>query len=83
MPAPIPSPSVTEKNPPQDPVAAGAWEGVRNGTVAPPLCPQPDAPSDWMQEDCLYLSVFTPQVSRLGRRSARGGGAAGEQPVGL
>nr|XP_027216595.1 cholinesterase 1-like [Penaeus vannamei]XP_027216596.1 cholinesterase 1-like [Penaeus vannamei] len=48
----------------KDPVAAGAWEGVRNGTVAPPLCPQPDAPSDWMQEDCLYLSVFTPQPNR-------------------
>lgn len=53
-------------------MAAGAWEGVRNGTVAPPLCPQPDAPSDWTHEDCLYLSVYTPQVSRLGKRSARG-----------
>nr|XP_027216597.1 esterase SG1-like [Penaeus vannamei] len=48
----------------KDPLPAGAWEGVRNGTVAPPLCPQPDAPSDWMQEDCLYLSVFTPQPNR-------------------
>ncbi|XP_047488696.1 uncharacterized protein LOC125039021 [Penaeus chinensis] len=48
----------------KDPVAAGAWEGVRNGTVASPLCPQPDAPSDWTQEDCLYLSVYTPQPNR-------------------
>ncbi|XP_063602878.1 juvenile hormone esterase-like [Penaeus indicus] len=47
----------------QDPVAAEAWEGVRDGSVAPPLCPQlTEVDGETAvagQEDCLYLSVYT------------------------
>ncbi|XP_047488867.1 cholinesterase 1-like isoform X2 [Penaeus chinensis] len=47
----------------QDPVAAEAWEGVRDGSVAPPVCPQLTAVDGETavtgQEDCLYLSVYT------------------------
>ncbi|XP_037804893.1 putative inactive carboxylesterase 4 [Penaeus monodon] len=52
----------------RDPRAAGSWAGVRNGSLAPPLCPQVDAtPGEdgeavvIGEEDCLYLNVFTPR----------------------
>ncbi|XP_069973879.1 acylcarnitine hydrolase-like [Penaeus vannamei] len=52
----------------RDPRAAGSWAGVRNGSLAPPLCPQVDAnPGEEGEavvrgeEDCLYLNVFTPR----------------------
>lgn len=51
---------------PQDPVAAEAWEGVRDGSTAPPLCPQLTAVDGETavagEEDCLYLSVYTSRV---------------------
>ncbi|ROT76100.1 putative esterase E4-like [Penaeus vannamei] len=47
----------------QDPVAAEAWAGVRDGSTAPPLCPQLTAVDGETavagEEDCLYLSVYT------------------------
>lgn len=59
---------------PQDPVRAGSWEGVRDGSKMPPPCLQ--VPFDFPvmgitltpeellgDEDCLYLNVFTPKVS--------------------
>nr|XP_053655595.1 LOW QUALITY PROTEIN: juvenile hormone esterase-like [Cherax quadricarinatus] len=52
----------------RDPVAAGAWEGTRDGKVQPPVCPQLDTDSFLEgqvkvkgEEDCLFLNVFTPQ----------------------
>nr|XP_027227009.1 cholinesterase 1-like isoform X1 [Penaeus vannamei] len=45
----------------KDPLPAGAWEGVRNGSVAPPACPQPFYPLK-TSEDCLFLNVFTPRA---------------------
>lgn len=51
---------------PQDPVAAEAWAGVRDGSTAPPLCPQLTAVDGETavagEEDCLYLSVYTSRV---------------------
>ncbi|XP_042887469.1 venom carboxylesterase-6-like [Penaeus japonicus] len=45
----------------EDPVAAGAWEGVRNGSLPPPACPQPLPTAETQKEDCLYLNVYTPR----------------------
>ncbi|XP_037804495.1 venom carboxylesterase-6-like isoform X1 [Penaeus monodon] len=52
----------------KDPVPAKGWEGVRDGSLTPPLCPQVDLPLYHAgkkvirgQEDCLYLNVFTPE----------------------
>ncbi|XP_063599423.1 juvenile hormone esterase-like [Penaeus indicus] len=46
----------------KDPLPAGAWEGVRKGSIAPPACPQPHEffPME-TNEDCLFLNVFTPR----------------------
>ncbi|XP_063595267.1 cholinesterase 2-like [Penaeus indicus] len=48
----------------KDPVPAGKWEGVRNGSAAPPGCPQPMY-TGVTNEDCLFLNVFTPRVNKL------------------
>ncbi|XP_037793387.1 esterase FE4-like [Penaeus monodon] len=45
------------------PVRAGEWEGVRNGSAAPPGCPQPMYVGV-TSEDCLFLNVFTPRVNK-------------------
>ncbi|XP_042887296.1 venom carboxylesterase-6-like [Penaeus japonicus] len=52
----------------RDPVPAEGWEGVRDGSVTPPLCPQLDLALYHAgkkvirgHEDCLYLNVFTPE----------------------
>ena len=47
------------------PVAAAAWEGVRNCTVEPPVCPQTSTGPDGEavvvgDEDCLHLNVYQP-----------------------
>ncbi|ROT66280.1 JHE-like carboxylesterase 1 [Penaeus vannamei] len=52
----------------KDPLPAGAWEGVRNGSVAPPACPQPFYPLK-TSEDCLFLNVFTPRSYKLDYRT--------------
>ncbi|XP_042888719.1 venom carboxylesterase-6-like [Penaeus japonicus] len=52
----------------KDPQPAGAWTGVRNGSLPLPKCPQfgigmfkgEEAVVEG-EEDCLYLSVFTPR----------------------
>lgn len=38
------------------PARAKAWQGVRDGTIAPPVCPQSTTGS----EDCLYLNLYRP-----------------------
>ncbi len=62
------------------------WEGVRDALSLPPSCPQPSArPQGWPQEpsldeDCLYLNVWTPGVDDGGARPVmvwiHGGGYA-------
>ncbi|XP_069974330.1 venom carboxylesterase-6 [Penaeus vannamei] len=54
----------------KDPVPAKGWDGVRDGSLTPPLCPQLDLALYHAgkkvirgQEDCLYLNVFTPKDS--------------------
>ena len=47
------------------PVAAAAWEGVRNCTVEPPVCLQTSTGPDGEavvvgDEDCLHLNVYQP-----------------------
>lgn len=51
----------------QSPQKPDCWDGIRDATVAPPMCVQKDAyyksKSEEMvegQEDCLYLNVFSP-----------------------
>ncbi|ROT81523.1 JHE-like carboxylesterase 1 [Penaeus vannamei] len=53
----------------EDPVPAEGWTGVRDGSAVTPKCPQLSI-STYIsgdrivvegQEDCLYLSVYTPQ----------------------
>ncbi|ROT70812.1 JHE-like carboxylesterase 1 [Penaeus vannamei] len=45
----------------RDPVPAGPWTGVRNGSIASPKCPQLGNSAVEGVEDCLYLSVYTPR----------------------
>ncbi|XP_069939639.1 uncharacterized protein [Cherax quadricarinatus] len=43
----------------RDPVGAGGWTGVRNGSWEPPQCPQLHGNMLLGEEDCLYLNIFT------------------------
>ncbi|XP_047487933.1 putative inactive carboxylesterase 4 [Penaeus chinensis] len=45
----------------RDPVPAGPWAGIRNGSIATPKCPQLGDSVVEGEEDCLYLSVYTPR----------------------
>jgi hypothetical protein len=47
----------------QAPVPAGAWQGELNATVDGSECPQGYIPYYSGDEDCLFLNVYTPQVS--------------------
>lgn len=52
--------------PPQEP---DKWNGIRDAAIAPPECIQMDFLFSKQtpvkgQEDCLYLNVFTPAVSK-------------------
>jgi len=49
----------------QPPVEFEKWEGVRDALIQPPVCLQADPMWNQVfgQEDCLYLNVFTPNVS--------------------
>ncbi len=39
------------------------WDGIRDGTTFSPSCPQPPGfTAGLMNEDCLYLNVYTPQL---------------------
>lgn len=40
----------------EPPKRAASWRGVRDGTVAPPICPQGTTGT----EDCLYLNLYRP-----------------------
>jgi para-nitrobenzyl esterase len=49
----------------QAPQPAPAWEGVRDATEFAPSCPQQAglfAPAGSLDEDCLYLNVYTPAL---------------------
>ncbi|XP_042858614.1 putative inactive carboxylesterase 4 isoform X2 [Penaeus japonicus] len=48
----------------KDPVPSGPWPGVRNGSIETPKCPQLTNSTVEGQEDCLYLSVYTPRPYR-------------------
>ncbi|XP_069974235.1 esterase SG1-like [Penaeus vannamei] len=51
----------------KDPLPGAPWEGTRSGSGAVPMCPQAIGGTVvYGQEDCLYLSVYTPRVSGLG-----------------
>ncbi|XP_063607613.1 juvenile hormone esterase-like [Penaeus indicus] len=45
----------------RDPVPAGPWTGIRNGSIATPKGPQLGESVVEGEEDCLYLSVYTPR----------------------
>lgn len=56
----------------QEAIPAGGWQGVLDSTQDPALCPQlqPDAFLNGKvlvqgEEDCLYMNVFTPDVSNI------------------
>lgn len=64
------------------PVRPIAWQGVRDATAMPPLCPQGNAESVKGNEDCLYLNVFRPSGTHASSRLpvmvyAYGGGNVG------
>jgi para-nitrobenzyl esterase len=49
------------------------WHGIRDATQFAPSCPQPTQenpflPPGVLSEDCLYLNVYTPALSRNARR---------------
>ncbi|KAA1104726.1 hypothetical protein PGT21_030578 [Puccinia graminis f. sp. tritici] len=51
----------------RDPLPVNRWNGIFDGTNAPPLCPQPNIPSQQsFSEDCLYYTVYSP-VNRGGK----------------
>ncbi|KNZ64656.1 hypothetical protein VP01_1006g4 [Puccinia sorghi] len=49
----------------RDPLPLNNWNGIYDATNTPPLCPQINVPSSQsMSEDCLYYTVYSPQVER-------------------
>jgi para-nitrobenzyl esterase len=68
------------------PVPPDPWDGVHDASSLPPSCPQPSQrPPGWPQEhaideDCLYLNVWTPDLAGGARRPVmvwiHGGGYA-------
>lgn len=68
------------------PAPVEAWDGIREALSLPPSCPQPASrPLGWndepsLDEDCLYLNVWTPAVGDDARRPVmfwiHGGGYA-------
>ncbi|XP_046628117.1 juvenile hormone esterase-like [Neodiprion virginianus] len=47
-----------------NPVAADGWNGIRNASVDSNKCPQISNSEIVGDENCLYLNVYTPQLSR-------------------
>lgn len=49
----------------QDPQQCESWSGVRDALSEPEICPQKHIILREVlgNEDCLYLNVYTPQVS--------------------
>ncbi|PLW14624.1 hypothetical protein PCANC_02557 [Puccinia coronata f. sp. avenae] len=49
----------------RDPLPVNRWNGIFDATYTPPVCPQVNIPSTQnMSEDCLYYTVYSPQVDR-------------------
>ncbi|POW00517.1 hypothetical protein PSTT_13070 [Puccinia striiformis] len=49
----------------RDPLPVNRWNGIFDATNTPPLCPQRNIPSTQsISEDCLYYTVYSPQVDR-------------------
>jgi len=48
----------------QEPVSLPAWEGVLDGTLDGPVCPQLHIATNNVigEEDCLSLNIYTPDV---------------------
>jgi para-nitrobenzyl esterase len=51
----------------QAPIAADAWERIRDALEYGPACPQPDTKGA-VSEDCLTLNVWTPALRDGGKR---------------
>lgn len=47
----------------QEPVEPLNWEGILNTTENTKVCVQFESNDDRESEDCLYLNVYTPEVS--------------------
>lgn len=50
------------------PARVKAWQGVRDASAMPPLCPQGNAQNMKGSEDCLYLNVYRPSGTRTNAR---------------
>ncbi|OAV98601.1 hypothetical protein PTTG_01772, partial [Puccinia triticina 1-1 BBBD Race 1] len=49
----------------RDPLSLNRWNGIYDATNPPPLCPQPNlADGQAFSEDCLFYTVYSPQVER-------------------
>jgi len=54
------------------PAPIPGWEGTRNASVHPPACPQYGWGYWYGDEDCLYLNVFTSQITEAGLIESEG-----------
>jgi para-nitrobenzyl esterase len=52
----------------QPPAPPITWQGVRDATQFGPSCPQLPTPRGGMDEDCLFLNVWTPSLSTGAKR---------------
>ncbi|XP_065167389.1 esterase FE4-like [Atheta coriaria] len=50
------------------PRRAKSWNGILNGTIPPPICPQFYYEDLVGQEDCLYLNVYTKSIDKKSKQ---------------